>query len=172
MDTLWSLVWSRGRLSQGGLLDFVASKAANDVWQPKSRLICGSWEALDSINRRDLVTAGITGLNCFLVLGPFSASWPCDHKERGSLQERTYCSANTSTMNLPDPQFFSQRNLSIWPVCLDERTKEITRTFRIDWKLVLNWHQSKRVWLIVRTGVRSNQRLHGVGGERGHLTMV
>lgn len=102
---------------------------------PSLRLICGSWEALDSINRRDLVTAGITGLNRFLVLGPFSASWPCDHKERGSLQERTYCSANTSTMNLPDPQFFSQRNLSIWPVCLDGRTKEITRPFRIEWKL-------------------------------------
>lgn len=106
MDNLWSLVGSRGGLSPGGLVDFVVSKAANDVWPPKSHLICRSWEALDSFNRRDWITVGITGLNCFLVSGPFSASWPCDHKDRGSLQERNYCSANTFTMNLPDSQYF------------------------------------------------------------------
>lgn len=172
MDNLRSLVESRGRLSPGGLIDLVVSKAANDVWQPRSRLICGSWEALDSINRRDLITVGITGLNCFLVLGPLSASWPCNHKDSRSLQERTYCSANTSTMNLPDSQFFLKET---WVydqyVSMGEQRKLLDLS-----GLIGNWFWTdtglRKVWLTVGTGVRSNQKLHVVGGEKGHLTMV
>lgn len=93
------------------LFDFAVPQAEKDGWQPKSYLICIGRKALDCFNWRDLNTArNHSPLNWFLVLGPFSASWSCDDNRGGSLQERTHCSANMSTIHLPDPPvFFSKK---------------------------------------------------------------
>lgn len=118
MDTTRSLMESRGRAfsrmaSPGGSSTLLCLKLKRMGGSP-FYLICICRKALDCFNWRDLNTAqNHSPLNWFLVLGPFSASWPCDDNRGGSLQERTHCSANMSTIHLPDPPVFSQRNLSI-----------------------------------------------------------